>query len=218
MSARPAIFYTNVFFILLPIYFWIQPSVKPVSALEEKQESLLKLSGIDAITIASGTESLRFQKSKDGSFYEVVAPPGQFIPRDLMDAMVSIVGADNRGARPTAADQDSLWQRKPHAHRHLCANRGNPESLPARREHGILPIPDVPVDRRQARQERVALFRRLPSLCHSEPRRRRISTDAPASVVNSDALTRVAKPEPASLARSCPRSFLPSPAPVVRMT
>jgi hypothetical protein len=91
VSARPAIVYTIVFFILLPIYFWIQPSVKPVSALEEKQESLLKLSGIDAITVASGTESLRFQKSKDGSFYEVVAPPGKFIPRDLMDAMVSLL-------------------------------------------------------------------------------------------------------------------------------
>ena len=43
MSARPAIFYTIVFFILLPVYFWIQPSVKPEGALESKQESLLKI-------------------------------------------------------------------------------------------------------------------------------------------------------------------------------
>jgi hypothetical protein len=91
VSVRPAIYYTIAFFILLPIYFWIQPSVKPASALEEKQESLLKLSGIDAISIVSGTESLRFQKSKDGAFYELTAPPGKFVPRDLMDAMVSLL-------------------------------------------------------------------------------------------------------------------------------
>jgi hypothetical protein len=91
VSVRPAIFYTIAFFILLPIYFWIQPSIKPANALEEKQESLFKLNGIDAITIASGIESLRFQKSKDGTFYELVAPPGKFVPRDLMDAMVSLL-------------------------------------------------------------------------------------------------------------------------------
>ena len=52
VSVRPAIFYTIAFFILLPIYFWIQPSIKPAGALEQKQESLLKLSdGIDAITV-----------------------------------------------------------------------------------------------------------------------------------------------------------------------
>jgi hypothetical protein len=80
MSVRPAIFYTIAFFILLPIYFWIQPTIKPASALEQKQESLLKLGGgIDAITVAAGTESLRFQKNKDGKFYDVVAPPGKFI-------------------------------------------------------------------------------------------------------------------------------------------
>ena len=39
MSVRPAIFYTIAFFILLPIYFWIQPSVKPASALEENKRA-----------------------------------------------------------------------------------------------------------------------------------------------------------------------------------
>ena len=65
VSARPAIFYTIVFFILLPIYFWIQPSVKPAGALEEKQESLLKLDGgIDAITVASGTGIAAFSEGQ----------------------------------------------------------------------------------------------------------------------------------------------------------
>lgn len=92
MRARPAIFYTIVFFILLPIYFWIQPSIKPTTALEEKEESLLKLGGgIDAITVSSGSESLRFQKTKDGKLYQLVAPPGKFVPHDLMDAMVSLL-------------------------------------------------------------------------------------------------------------------------------
>ncbi|HYK65146.1 MAG TPA: DUF4340 domain-containing protein [Patescibacteria group bacterium] len=92
MSLRPAIIYTIAFFILLPLYFWIQPSTRPASALEEQQESLLKLGGgIDAVTIVSGPESLKFQKTSDGKFYQLVAPPGKFVPRDLMDALVSLL-------------------------------------------------------------------------------------------------------------------------------
>lgn len=110
MSARPAIFYTIVFFILLPIYFWIQPSVKPASALEEKQESLLKLGGgIDAITVSSGSESLRFQKDKDGKFYNLVAPPGKFVPHDLMDAMVSLL-TNAKSVEVVANDSSDLAQ------------------------------------------------------------------------------------------------------------
>ena len=110
MSARPAILYTIVFFILLPIYFWIQPSVKPASALEEKQESLLKLGGgIDAITVSSGSESLRFQKDKDGKFYNLVAPPGKFVPHDLMDAMVSLL-TSAKSVEVVANDSTNLAQ------------------------------------------------------------------------------------------------------------
>jgi Domain of unknown function (DUF4340) len=92
LRARPAILYTIIFFILLPIYFWSIPTIKPSAALEQqKQESLLKLSsGIDAITISSGPESLRFQKTGEGR-YQVVAPPGKFIPQDLMNAMIALL-------------------------------------------------------------------------------------------------------------------------------
>ena len=109
MSVRPAIFYTIAFFILLPIYFWIQPSIKPTSALEEKQESLLKLNGIDAITVTSGSESLRFQKDKDGKFYNLVAPPGKFIPHDLMEAMVSLL-TSAKSVEVVAEDTTDLAQ------------------------------------------------------------------------------------------------------------
>ncbi len=109
MSVRPAIFYTIAIFILLPIYLWIQPSIKPASALEEKQESLLKLNGIDAITVASGAESLRFQKDKDGKFYNLVAPQGKFVPHDLMEAMVSLlIGA--KSVEVVAEDTTDLAQ------------------------------------------------------------------------------------------------------------
>ena len=93
MRTRPAILYTIIFFVLLPIYFLIQPTIKPSVALErEKQESLLKLDGgIDAITLSSGPESLRFQKASDGKQYQLVAPPGKFIPQDLMNAMVQLL-------------------------------------------------------------------------------------------------------------------------------
>jgi len=110
VSARPAIFYTIVFFILLPTYFWIQPSIKPASALEQKEESLLKLGGgIDAITVVSGPESLRFQKTKDGKLYELVAPQGKFIPHDLMDAMVSLL-TSAKSVEVVADDSTDLAQ------------------------------------------------------------------------------------------------------------
>lgn len=109
MSVRPAIFYTIAFFILLPIYFWIQPSIKPASALEEKQESLLKLNGIDAVTVVSGSESLRFQKDKDGKFYNLVAPAGKFVPHDLMDAMVSLL-TSAKSVEVVAEDTSDLAQ------------------------------------------------------------------------------------------------------------
>ena len=110
MSVRPAIFYTMAFFILLPIYFWIQPSIKPAGALEQKQESLLKLSGgIDAITVAAGPESLRFQKNKDGKFYDLVAPPGKFVPHDLMEAMVSLL-TSAKSVEVVAEDTTDLAQ------------------------------------------------------------------------------------------------------------
>jgi len=109
VSARPAIFYTIAFFILLPIYFWIQPSIKPTSELEQKQESLLKLNSIDAVTVASGSESLRFQKDKDGKFYNLVAPPGKFVPHDLMDAMASLL-MNAKSVEVVAEDTSDLAQ------------------------------------------------------------------------------------------------------------
>jgi Domain of unknown function (DUF4340) len=109
VSVRPAIFYTIAFFILLPIYFWIQPSIKPANALEEKQESLLKLNAIDAVTVVSGSESLRFQKDKDGKFYNLVAPQGKFVPHDLMDAMVSLL-TSAKSVEVVAEDTSDLAQ------------------------------------------------------------------------------------------------------------
>ncbi|HUO05596.1 MAG TPA: DUF4340 domain-containing protein [Candidatus Binataceae bacterium] len=91
MSARPAILYTIVLFILLPIYFAARPASGPSSVLKENKESLLKLNSIDAISISRSGESLRFHKSADGKLYEVSSPPGKFIPEDLMDAVVQLL-------------------------------------------------------------------------------------------------------------------------------
>ena len=91
MRARPAIIYVIVFLALLPVYFWSLPSIQPGSALQQKEESLLKLDSIDAITITAGAESLRFQKVSGGSRYEVIQPQGKFIPQDLMTAMVQLL-------------------------------------------------------------------------------------------------------------------------------
>ncbi len=110
MRVRPAIFYTIVFFILLPIYFWIQPSIRPATALEQREESLLNLSGgIDAIAVSSGSESLRFQKTKDGKLYELVVPPGKFVPHDLMDAMVALL-TSAKSVEVVSEDSNDLAQ------------------------------------------------------------------------------------------------------------
>lgn len=111
MRTRPAIIYTIIFVVLIPIYFWSQPTIKPSVALaREKEESLLKLdSGISAITIASGPESLRFQKTSDGKQYQLVAPPGKFIPQDLMNAMVGLL-LDAKSVEVVAENSNDLAQ------------------------------------------------------------------------------------------------------------
>ena len=92
MRARPAILYTIIFFILLPIYYWSIPRIEAGAALQQKEESLLKLdNGIDAIAITRPNEALRFQKGPDGKLYQLVAPQGKFIPQDLMTALVNLL-------------------------------------------------------------------------------------------------------------------------------
>jgi hypothetical protein len=77
LRTRPAIFYTIIFFILLPIYYWSIPKIAPGEALQQKEESLLKLeNGIDAVAITRPNEELRFQKAADGKLYQLVAPQG----------------------------------------------------------------------------------------------------------------------------------------------
>jgi hypothetical protein len=95
LRTRPAILYTIIFFILLPIYYWSIPKIEPGEALQQKEESLLKLeNGIDAVAITRPNEELRFQKAADGKLYQLVAPQGKFIPQDLMNALVQLlVGA-----------------------------------------------------------------------------------------------------------------------------
>ena len=67
MSARPAIVFTALFLLLLPIYqYFDRPADKRAANVEEQQESLLKLNGIDSITVKRGSETLRYEKTADG--------------------------------------------------------------------------------------------------------------------------------------------------------
>lgn len=92
MSARPAIIFTALFLILLPIYLYFdRPAEKPQSKVEQQQESLLKLDSIDSIAVKRGDESLRYDKTADGKLYKLVEPEGKFIPQDLMQALVSLL-------------------------------------------------------------------------------------------------------------------------------
>lgn len=91
MSIRSAVVLSVVFIILLPVYLWGRPEVRRNNALLEKQESLLKLDGIDAVTLVRGTETLRFQRTADGKLFAVAQPPAAFIPQDLMQAMAALL-------------------------------------------------------------------------------------------------------------------------------
>ena len=110
MRIRPAIFYTMIFFILLPVYYWTLPTIKPGDTLQQKEESLLKIDqGIDAITLTRGAESLRFQKSKGTKLYGVVEPPGKFIPQDLMVALTQLL-IDAKSVEVVAENSNDLKQ------------------------------------------------------------------------------------------------------------
>jgi len=92
VSARPAIVFTALFLLLLPIYWYFdQPADKRAANVEEQQESLLKLNGIDSITVKRGDETLRYQKTADGKLYQLVEPQGKFVPQDLMQALASLL-------------------------------------------------------------------------------------------------------------------------------
>jgi len=93
VSARPAIIFTALFLLLLPIYWYFDQAADKGAAANvgEKQESLLKLNGIDSITVTRGSETLRYQKTADGKLYQLVEPQGKFVPQDLMQALVSLL-------------------------------------------------------------------------------------------------------------------------------
>jgi Domain of unknown function (DUF4340) len=95
VSARNAIIFTVLFVVLLPVYIIFGPQKLKPSALQEHQESLLKLSGIDSITVtrtaAGGTESLKYHKTADGKLFQLVEPPNAFMPQDLMQAMAALL-------------------------------------------------------------------------------------------------------------------------------
>ncbi|HVA80875.1 MAG TPA: DUF4340 domain-containing protein [Candidatus Binataceae bacterium] len=91
MSVRPAIVLTIAFIILLPVYLWGRPEVRRNNQLKEKQESLLKLDAIDAVTLARGTEVVRFQKTADGKLFSIIQPASAFAPQDLMQAITVLL-------------------------------------------------------------------------------------------------------------------------------
>jgi len=91
VSVRSAIVLSLVFIILMPVYLWGRPEVKRNNQLRERQESLLKLDGINALTLVRGTETVRFQKTPDGKLFAMTQPPSAFVPQDLMQAMASLL-------------------------------------------------------------------------------------------------------------------------------
>lgn len=91
MSARPAILFSLLLIVLLPTYFAIQRHrLREISPAHERA-NLLELSGVQSVTISRANEQLRFDKTADGKLYQVVEPPGGFVPHDLMNALVALL-------------------------------------------------------------------------------------------------------------------------------
>jgi len=114
VSPRPAIFFTVIFFILTPFYFLVDRPVPIQNDLQEKQESLLKLSAIDAITVTRGAETIHYQKTPDGKLFQLTTPANAFIPQDLMQATaqllmgaksVEVVAENSNDAKQFGLDQ-----------------------------------------------------------------------------------------------------------------
>jgi hypothetical protein len=92
VSPRGAIVFTALFLILLPFYLYFdRPAERPGANVRAQEESLLKLNGIDSVSITRGNESLRYQKTADGKLYNLVEPQGKFVPQDLMQALVALL-------------------------------------------------------------------------------------------------------------------------------
>jgi len=93
VSPRPAILFTALFLLLLPVYLYFDRPADKIAAAKAQgqEESLLKLNGIDSVAVKRGSESLRYEKTADGSLYKLVEPQGKFVPQDLMQALASLL-------------------------------------------------------------------------------------------------------------------------------
>jgi hypothetical protein len=91
MSPRHAILFTIVFAALLPYYYLIDTPALKMVRLKQEQESLLKLSSINAIALTRGAETIRFETTADPKRYQVVEPSNAFIPQDLMQAITALL-------------------------------------------------------------------------------------------------------------------------------
>jgi len=91
VSLRPAIIFTVLFAILLPVYLFVDQTAMQPTAIQQREESLLKLQGINSIVLTRGSETVQFRKTADGKRYEIVQPPNAFIPQDLIDATVTLL-------------------------------------------------------------------------------------------------------------------------------
>ncbi len=92
MSPRSAIVFTALFLLLLPFYLYFdRPADKPLARAAAEEASLLKLSGIDSISVTRGSETIRYEKTVDGKLYQLTEPKGAFVPQDLMQALVNLL-------------------------------------------------------------------------------------------------------------------------------
>ncbi len=107
MNIRSAVVFTVVFIILVPIYLWGRPRINPNSALKEREESLLKIDGIDSVEMTRGSESLAYVLTPGGKQFRVTQPATAFIPQDLMQAMNALL-TNQKDVEVVAENLDNL--------------------------------------------------------------------------------------------------------------
>jgi hypothetical protein len=91
VSFRHAIIFTVLIAVLLPYYLYVDQRSADTAEPVRRQDTILKLNSIDALTLIRGPRRVRYEKTADGKLYRVAEPANGFIPQDLMQAMAALL-------------------------------------------------------------------------------------------------------------------------------
>ncbi len=90
MSARHALLFSALVAVLVPYYCLVDRPLARIETIDTVPPLLLHANDIDAVTVTTGIERVRFEKSS-GDAYKLVEPRDKFVPQGLMQAIVALL-------------------------------------------------------------------------------------------------------------------------------